>query len=303
MSLSAVRRRTLPLRSRILWNIRSFFHGAGFCEVETPHRIPSPLPELHIDLFDSEGWYLHPSPEGCMKRLLARGFDTIFQISRCWRKGERGKRHLPEFTLLEWYRRGCDYRALLSDCTSLLRTVAAGLETNGIEWGGHRVDLGGEWEILTVREAFSRHGSMTPEEALARNRFDEIMAEQIEPRLGVERPTFLVDYPVACGSLARRKSEDPSLVERLELYVAGVELANGFTELTDPAEQRKRFSREEENRISLGKSPYPEPERFLRELGQVGEAAGIALGVDRLVMLFSGTTTIDEVVSFTPEEL
>lgn len=304
MRLSPERRAHLQARSLILQGIRHFFQRGGFCEVETPHRIPAPLPEFTIDLFDSEGWFLHPSPESCMKRLLADGFDRIFQISRCWRKGERGSMHLPEFTLLEWYRTDADYLSLMTDCVDLFRWLAESIEPcSGIRWRGTGVDLSTPWERVTVRDAFLRYGGIAMEEAIASDRFDEIMVEAIEPNLGVGRPTFLVDYPVERGSLARRRDDDPRVVQRFELYLAGLELANGFSELTDPDEQRLRFQEEESLRRREGKPPYPPPARFLDDLTRIPSAAGIALGVDRLVMLLTGADTIDEVVSFTPEEL
>lgn len=304
MGLDPTRRSHIQSRSRILLEIRRFFHDKGFCEVETPHRIRSPLPETHIDLYDSEGWFLHPSPESCMKPLLAEGFDQIFQICRCWRKGERGSLHLPEFTLLEWYRTDADYHTLMDDCIDLLRSVSRALgHSPPMTWRGIEVDLSLPWERLTVRDAYERYGGVTMEEALFTDRFDEIMVEAIEPNLGVGRPTFLVEYPVERGSLARRKGDDPRVVERFELYLAGLELANGFSELTDPREQEMRFGEEEAARRGSGKPPYPHPTRFLDALGHIPAAAGIALGVDRLVMLLVGADRIDEVVPFTPEEL
>jgi lysyl-tRNA synthetase class 2 len=235
-----------------------------------------------------------------MKRLLAAGYSKIFQISRCWRQGERGGRHLPEYTMLEWYRAGCDYRSLMTECEDLLR----GLVPKGILCrNGLKIDLSPPWERLTVHEAFTRHAGMTPGEALTTGRFDEIIAFEIEPRLGVDRPTFLLDYPVELAALALRKPDDPAVAERFELYIAGLELANAFSELTDSAEQRRRFEKEESLRRAAAKAPYPTPEKFLLELTHLDAAAGIALGVDRLVMLLTGAGTIDEVVAFTPEEL
>ncbi|MDX9710288.1 MAG: EF-P lysine aminoacylase EpmA [Trichloromonas sp.] len=292
----ARKRPTLEKRARIVQTIRAFFVAGDFLEVETPHRLPGNAPELHIDAIVCGDGFLHTSPELCMKRLLAAGYPRLFQLCRCWRQGERGSRHLPEYTMLEWYRAGCDYRALMDDCEALF----AALCPEGTLAG---VDLTPPWERLTVAEAFTRYGSLSLEDALSDGRFDEIIALEIEPRLGQERPTFLLDYPAGHAALARRKPDNPHVAERFELYIGGMELANAFSELTDPDEQRRRFEQEEAERRRLGKTPYPSPEKFLRELALLPAAAGIALGVDRLIMLLTGASTIDEVVAFTPEEL
>jgi lysyl-tRNA synthetase class 2 len=239
-----------------------------------------------------------------MKRLLAAGYDRIFQVSHCWREGERGTRHLPEFTMLEWYRNSTDYRGLMEECEELVRYTAAALgKGNELVYQGRRISLAGPWERLSVEEAFRRNCDVSMEQALADGSFDELMATAIEPTLGCTTPTFIHDYPAERGALARLKRGNPRLAERFELYIGGIELANAFSELTDSEEQRDRFLRENEHRRREGKVLYPSPEKFLLELNQLAEAAGIALGVDRLVMLFHDTTDIARVVPFTPEEL
>lgn len=296
----ARKRHNLMERARIVQTIRAFFIDRGYLEVETPHRLPGNAPEGHIDAVASGEWFLHTSPELCMKRLLAAGYGRLFQICRCWRQGERGRRHLPEYTMLEWYRSGTDYSALMRECEELLaELLPSGKMTNS----GTTIDLAPPWERLTVAEAFARYGSLRLDAALAAGRFDEIIAFEIEPRLGLTRPTFLIEYPAALAALARKKPGDPQVAERFELYIAGLELANAFSELTDPVEQRQRFVHEEADRRAAGKPPYPIPETFLRELATMPDAAGIALGVDRLVMLLTGAESIDQVVAFTPEEL
>ena len=290
----------LQKRARIVHAIRVFFIANGYLEVETPHRLPGNAPEEHIEAVAAGDWFLHTSPELCMKRLLAAGYGRIFQICRCWREGERGSRHLPEYTMLEWYRAGVDYRALMTECEALLTTLApAGL----LNCQGQSIDITPPWPRLTVAEAFARFTDTTPAAALASDRFDELIALQIEPQLGWGKPLFLIDYPAPLAALARRKADNPAVAERFELYVGGVELANAFSELTDPAEQRLRFNAAEAKRRAAGKHPYPLPEHFLRELSAIPAAAGIALGVDRLAMLLTGAATIDEVVAFTPEDL
>lgn len=294
----------LKLRARMIQAIRRFFLERDFLEIETPCRIPAPAPEAHIEAVASGDWFLHTSPELCMKRLLAAGYPKIFQICRCFRSGERGEGHLPEFTLLEWYRAGADYRALMDDCENLIFGAAGGLGFKGeILRTGRAIRLQPPWERLTVGEAFSRYAPISLSEALSGDCFDEIMACAIEPRLGWERPVFLYEYPAALGALARIKEGDPAVAERFELYIAGVELANAFSELTDAEEQRRRFEEAGQSRRRQGGRVYPMPERFLAALPQMPPSAGIALGVDRLAMVLAGKDRIDDVVAFTPEFL
>ncbi|MGZ3614457.1 MAG: EF-P lysine aminoacylase EpmA [Thermodesulfobacteriota bacterium] len=300
----ARRKKALQQRARILQGIRRFFIEEGYLEVETLHRIPTPAPESHIEAIPSDTWFLHTSPELCMKRLVAAGYDKIFQICRCWRERERGSLHLPEFTLLEWYQTGGDYRSLMEECEGLIRSVARAIGLGQkIIFRGREIDLSEPWERISVKEAFHDYTQTFVTEALERNLFDEIMVQDIEPNLGVEKPTFIYDYPAERGALALLKKEDPTVAERFELYIGGLELANGFSELVDSREQRKRFNVENKNRQSLGKRIYSMPDKFLVELDDMPPSAGIALGVDRLVMVFLDSETIDEVVAFTPEEL
>lgn len=294
----------LALRAELLQAVRQFFVADGFLEVETPWRIPAPAPEAHIEAVPAGGWFLHTSPELCMKRLLAAGFPRIFQICRCARDRERGDRHLPEFTLLEWYAAGWTYREMMAHCEALLLEVARRLGRGArLVFQGNTVDLTPPWHRMTVREAFWRFAPLSMEEALARGRFDEMIGFIIEPRLGLDKPLFLHDYPAQCGALARLAPGDPSIAERFELYICGMELSNAFTELTDPREQRLRFEEEAARRAAAGLRSYPSPEPFLAALEAMPEASGNALGLDRLVMLFADTARIDDVVAFTPEEL
>jgi elongation factor P--(R)-beta-lysine ligase len=188
----------LRVRAAMMRAIRGFFLDQDFLEVETPLRIPAPAPESHIDAVGSGEWFLHTSPELCMKRLLAAGYRNIFQICKCFRTGERGDRHLPEFTLLEWYRAGRDYRALMADCESLIGCLVDALGLGGtISWQGKRVIVAPPWERITVRDAFTRYAGMSVDEALSTDRFDELMVSAIEPHLGSERPVFLHEYPAS----------------------------------------------------------------------------------------------------------
>lgn len=303
-SRQAAVRSNLERRARIIDGIRRFFNRGGFLEVETPIRIPAPAPETHIDAQESGAWFLHTSPELCMKRLLAAGYDGIFQICRCFRKHERGRRHLPEMTLVEWYAAGWDYLDLMGQCEELINFVAEGLELGrSLTYQAKPVDLTPPWDRMTVDEAFQRFGGMSAQTALARDCFDEVMGISIEPNLGLTRPLFLYDYPAPCGALARLKPTRPPVAERFELYIAGMELCNAFTELTDPLEQRTRFEKALLVRQACGKKAYPMAEPFLQALDHMPPAAGNALGVDRLVMLFCDAASIDDVVAFMPEEL
>ncbi len=294
----------LKLRAVMIRAIRRFFLDQDFLEIETPIRIPAPAPEFHIEPIASGEWFLQTSPELCMKRLLAAGYPKIYQICKCFRAGERGARHLPEFTLLEWYRAETDYRTLMDDCEALIACVAAEIGLGGIiSRQGGKIGLTPPWERLTVREAFSLYAGVSVEEALNCDRFDEIMACMIEPHLGRKRPVFLYEYPATLGALARVKAEDREVAERFELYVDGMELANAFSELTDPVEQRQRFEKVSYNLRLKNGSAYPLPECFLESLSRMPPSAGIALGLDRLAMILADQTTIDAVVAFTPESL
>jgi lysyl-tRNA synthetase class 2 len=192
----------------------------------------------------------------------------------------------------------------MEECEELIRFMAQAIGMGRtIHFRECEIDLSSPWERISVNEAFHSHTQTSVNETLERNLFDEVMVQEIEPKLGLKKPTFIYDYPAERGALARLKSEDPTVAERFELYMGGLELANGFSELVDSEEQRRRFHAENENRRSNGKPIYSMPDRFLAELDDMPPSAGIALGVDRLVMVFLDAKTIDEVVAFTPEEL
>ena len=291
-------------RARIIQYIRDFFIGHGYLEVETPCIIPGPAPEVHIDAMRVGHGFLHTSPELCMKRLLSAGYPKIFQLCRVFRQGERGERHLPEFTLLEWYRKDMDYMDLMDECEEMIFFVARNMGFgNKIKYLDRVIDLQRPWERISVEDAFKRYATMSMAMALESGCFDEIMAEEIEPHSGLSRPIFLYDYPCALASLARLKENEPGLAERFELYMGGIEMANAFSELTDAHEQEKRFESDRDKRRHLGKTVYTMPEKFLKALNHMPPSAGIALGVDRLIMVFTNTSKIDDVVFFTPEEL
>lgn len=293
----------LRLRSRALTAIRTFFTRRGFVEVETPVRIPAPALELHLDSPPAgTGHWLRASPELHMKRLLAAGCARIFQMGPCFRAGERGTRHNPEFTMLEWYRAHADAQAILADTEALVRETVReirGSETLAV--GGTTIDVAAPWQVLTVREAFITWAGWDPVAAYDADRFDFDLVTRVEPALSRDRPVVLTDYPAAAAALARLSPADPRVAERWELYIGGIELANAYGELTDPVAQRARFVACADARRAAGREVYPLDEPFLAALeAGMPPAGGIALGVDRLVMLLCGAAAIEEVRPFCP---
>lgn len=289
----------LALRSRVLGAIRNFFLQLDFVEVETPVRIRAPAMEAHIDAEPSGDRWLRTSPELHMKRLLAEGWPRLFQMGPCFRSGERGALHHPEFTLLEWYRAPGDAAAILDDMRALLPAVARAAHGEAsASRDGVRIALDGPWESLSIAEAFERHAGWNPVAAFDADRFDLDLVSKVEPALPRDRPVVLMEYPAAAAALARLKLGDPRVAERWELYLGGVEIANAFTELADPVEQRARFESCAADRAARGKPVYPIDEAFLAALARMPPAGGVALGVDRLTMLLAGADTLDAVLPF-----
>jgi lysyl-tRNA synthetase class 2 len=286
------------LRSRAvaLARVRSFFTSRAFLEVDTPILVPSPGLDLHLDAVEAHGGYLITSPEYQMKRLLVAGVPRLFQLSHVFRCGELGARHNPEFTMLEWYRAFAGVDEVMRDTEELVADLFGAL--------GSRVPLTPPFARLTVRDAFARFASVSEDDFFAMagadpDSFFRILVERVEPALASLGPTFLVDYPISQASLARANPKDPRVCERFELYVAGIEVCNGFGELTDPAEQRRRFARDQAERASLGKPVYPVDERFLAALDEgMPPSAGNALGLDRLIALCLGEAEIARVMPF-----
>jgi len=293
--------KNLKLRARVIAAIRHFLSSEGFLEVETPVRIPAPAPEAHINALPSDEWFLQTSPELYMKRLLADGYDRIFQVCRCFRAGERGHRHLPEFTMLEWYAAGWDYTRLMDQTGEMIRFVCNEvLGEENINYNGKKISLRDSWPRIGVAEAFIRFSGKNVKDAMDNRSYDELMSFDIEPSLVA--PSFLYDYPVQKAALARISTVKKDVAERFELYIGGLELCNGFSELVDAAEQTRRFKDELRRRKSAGEPVYPLSYRFLSALESMPDAAGCALGIDRLVMLLCGADSIDDVVAFVPEE-
>jgi lysyl-tRNA synthetase class 2 len=330
----AMRRTNLMARGRILGAVRDFFAAAGYVEVDTPALQVSPGIEPHLKAFatvlhdPSDGVarprYLHTSPEFAMKKLVAGGLPQIWQLAHAYRDGERSATHHPEFAMLEWYRTGASYRDLMAECEALLRGVQAASGCEALRWRGCSADARLPWQRLTVAEAFARHAGIDllatapdpgrPNAGLLaaaaagigiaphpgddwETLFFRIFLERIEPSLGTAVPTILYDYPLALAALSRPKPDDPRLAERFELYVCGLELANAFGELTDAAEQRRRFSADQARKKALYGDAYPIDEDFLAALDYgLPDCAGIALGFDRLVMLATGADHIEDVL-------
>ena len=297
------RRRFLEIRSQVLRLIRAFFETEDFLEVQTPILTSAPAPEVHIrPVHAGPGRFLATSPELHMKRLLAAGFEKIFQITRSFRAGERGRLHHPEFTILEWYRLGANYKDLQEDCQKLTRSVCRAIAPLcRPRFRGAALDFEGNWQRLTVSDAYERFAEWIPGPDPDQDRFDLDMAQKVEPNLGFPVPCILEDYPRSQAALARVQPGNDEVAERFELFWAGIELANGFSELTDPGEQRVRFEAAIARKSRLEGIKYPMPEAFLASLHKLGPCAGIAFGVDRFVMLVSGAESIDEVVAFPPE--
>lgn len=323
----ADRRSFLLARGRIKAALRSRFEAEGFIETECGQLQTSPGNEAHLHAFSTEilqpdgtarQLYLHTSPEFAAKKLLAAGETKIFDFARTFRNRERGALHHPEFTLLEWYRTGERYEALFDDCANILRLAAETAGTREIRFRDRVCDPFAAVEILSVSDAFARFGGIdilsclddrnglaaqaqasgvrVAEDDVWADIFSRVLVEKIEHRLGLERPTVLNEYPVSEAALARPCPRDGRVAERFELYVCGVELANGFGELTDAKAQRLRFEAEMAEKLRVYGETYPLDEDFLAALDHMPEASGCALGFDRLVMLATGARHIEQVI-------
>ena len=330
--IHADRRPALLARGRVKAALRRWFEARDFIEVEAALLQRSPGNETHLHGFrtvfvDDGGaehpYYLHTSPEFAAKKLLAAGEPRIFDFARVFRNRERTALHHPEFTMLEWYRVGEPYEALMQDCAALLAEAARAAGTTVLRWRGVEVDPFAAPERLTLADAFARHAGIdlmattaadgaTDRGALAQQAqgagirlaaddswsdiFSRVLAEKVEPHLGRGRATILCEYPISEAALARPKPDDPRVAERFELFACGVELANAFGELTDPAEQRRRFEADMNEKERIYGERYPIDEDFLAALGTMPQASGIALGFDRLVMLATDARRIDDVL-------
>ena len=316
----------LRVRNAVRRGLRDWFEGQGFTEVETAALQVSPGNEAHLhavraDLTAPDGTrqprYLHTSPEFACKTLLAAGETKIFTLAKVWRDRERGPLHHPEFTMLEWYRAGEPYETLMADCAEILALAAQIAGTRRFRFRGREADPFQAPERVTVAQAFKRFAGIDlaacdGRDALAAaarqagvriaaddrwsDIFSKVLVDKVEPNLGNDVPTILCEYPLPEAALARTKPGQPEVAERFELYVCGVELANAFGELTDAAEQRRRFEAEMALKAALYGETYPIDEDFLEALGRMPPACGAALGFDRLAMLASGAQRIEQVI-------
>ena len=282
----------LELRSRMLHGLRAWFDREGFIEVETPVRLPTPALELNIDAEPSGAAFLRTSPELHMKRLLAAGYDRIYQIGPCFRKGEHGTRHHPEYTMLEWYRTNADYLDIMRDTEQLLDALSA--------LTGLAAPLPcPPFPRFTVESLFLKHAGWNPVADYDAERFEHDLVTLVEPALPRTSPVFVMDYPAPAAALSRRKPGREQVAERFELYINGVEIANAFSELTDPVEQRRRFEDWAEQRRAQDAPVYPLDENFLSALDLgMPSSGGIAMGIDRLVMVLAGASSLDAVMAF-----
>jgi len=286
-------------RDRVYSATRRFFSERGYEEVETPLRIPVPAQELHIDAMRSGEEYLRTSPEFHMKRLLVDGAEKIFQIGACFRAGEKGALHNPEFTMLEWYRTGAGYMDTLAETKKLIEYLANDLnQSSTIERDGILIDLSGRYEVSDVAQLFLEHAGWDPVKYYDADRFDLDLVNLVEPALRKEIPVFVKDYPVEAAAFAAIREGAQPVAERWELYICGIELANAYTELTDAEEQRRRLDEIAAQRRALGKEVYPQDEDFLSAMDRgLPACSGVALGMDRLLMLLSGAQSISDVLS------
>jgi lysyl-tRNA synthetase class 2 len=303
---------SLVRRARLVSELRTFFDARGFLEVETPIVVPSPGLDVHLSAFTlvtppaRPARFLSTSPEYQMKRLLGRGHARIYQLTKAFREDEVGERHSPEFTMLEWYRAPAIVEDVMRDTEQLVARVTKGR----VMLGARTIDTTPPFRRMTLVEAFDAFAGLPAEETLHiaahdEDRFFRVLVDEVEPAIEAEdHAVFLTEYPASQASLARTKPGDPRVAERFELYVAGVELCNGFGELTDPREQRARFEADQATRRARGLTVYPVDERFLAALEHgLPPCSGNALGVDRLVALACGTRDIAEVLAFTAETL
>jgi lysyl-tRNA synthetase class 2 len=322
MRLPRRRMQLLHERARVLAAVRTFFAERDFLEVETPLLVPSPGLEIHLEAVPAGGGYLITSPEYQMKRLLAAGLEKIFQVCKCFRANERGAHHSSEFTMIEWYRAFDSLEAIIADTEQLVHAVCG--DTARV--GGRAIDVNPPWRRVTVRDAMRTWAAVDvagdePAAELVQkvraagigvddgtawdDAFFAAFLDKVDPQLAaLDHAVILHDWPAPLAALARRKDGEPGTALRFEAYVGGIELANAFDELIDPAEQRARFGDDLRIRAERGKAVYPLDEKLLAALAEgLPPSAGIALGFDRLVMLATGASTIDDVLTFTAHEL
>ncbi len=296
------RRPCLEARAVMMSALRQWFREAGFLEVESPVRLPCPALEDYIDAVPSgKGQWLRTSPELHLKRLLAAGYERIYEIGPCFRAGESGDHHRIEFTMLEWYRVGGDWEMLMADARGMILQAVEAVhhDRRVLPFRGHEIDFGRPWERLTVTEAFDKFAASSLREAIDGGTFEEVLCNEVEPHLGTEAPLFLTEYPMECSGLSAELPGKKGFVARWELYVAGLELGNACTELADAAEQERRFQATADLREADGRPVYPMDQGYMNALWKgFPQAAGTAIGLDRLAMVLTNATDISQVRAF-----
>lgn len=321
------------VREQVIHAIRNFFLEKQFHEVETPLLFAYPPAESYVEVFETTlldrfrhptKAYLSTSPEVPLKKLLVAGIGNCFSLTKSFRNMETfSTTHNPEFTILEWYRLGVSYQAIMDDCEQLVQHIAQGALT--LSYQGRTVDISSPWERLSIKEAFQRYAAVdfdlflnqAQARTIAREKgysvedhntweelYNQIFLNEVEPHLGRGKPTILYEFPGSMAALSKRKADDPRYAERFEFYIEGLELGDCYSELADPEEQQKRFEKELEEIRHKGKTAYQYDNDFIDALRQgLPECSGIAVGVDRLVMLFADTTDIKETLFFPAEEM
>lgn len=313
------------VRERVTKSIRAFFDGEKFHEIETPILIPHPPAESYLDVFETTllnrqrqptKAYLSTSPEVPLKKLMVAGLGNCFSLTKSFRNTETDSHtHNPEFTILEWYRVGADYFAIMDDCEKLVQMIAGG---NTIAYQGKQIDISSPWERMTVAEAFKKYADVNFDDFFDRAEvivqkkgykveknstweqlYNQIFLNEVEPHFGHSKPTIVYEFPGELAALAKKKGSDPRFAERFEFYIAGLELGDAYSELTDPVEQEVRFKKELAELKRLGKTTYDYDHDFIEAL-KVGlpKCSGIAVGVDRLVMLLADTKNIADTLFF-----
>jgi len=291
----------LVLRSLLIREIRLHFYNEGFLEVETPIAIKAPAPEDYINAPQAGAHFLRSSPELHMKRMVAASYNKIFQIGPCFREGEIGKIHNVEFTMLEWYENSQNYMGLMEFLKEMLHEIVVKIKGSSfVDFKGQKIDFSSDWEVMTVKEAFSKFANTDPETAVKNNEFELLLIEKVEPNLPKDRPVLLKDYPSSMAALSKINVNNPETAERCELYLGGIEISNAYSELIDYNEQKVRFSMAHANRENRGLPKYPEDEDFFDALKNGMENfAGCALGIDRLAMIIADAPDIRSINSFT----
>ncbi len=290
-------KKTLIIRAKTISLIREFFNLNGYLEIDTPIAIKSPAPEDYINAPKAGDLFLRSSPELHMKRIVAAGYDKIYQIGKCFREGEKGKLHNVEFTMLEWYESNSNYDNLLAFLKEMLVYVSQKLKELSLIPTSNEIDFRSNWFDISITEAFEKFADCDINDSIKNNLFELVLMEQVEPKLPKDIPVILRNYPKEFAALSKLNTDGTA--ERFELYLNGIEIANAYSELTDFDEQKRRFKKAHKNRENAKLPPYPEDNEFFAALKYgITDFTGCALGIDRLVMIFACCKDIKETITF-----